>query len=508
MRRSEPGIATAVLTGLALLAGCQSSTSVSGKISGAVGVEISLVGPTGRTWVTGHDETFSFTDLPSGTYSLTPALSGFSFDPASRTVLVDGSPVSGQDFTAVGHPGVLDTVFGDGGTEVIEIAGADSNGAVGVAIQQDGRMVLVGTTYVQSTPLRSTLHVHRLLPDGRPDPAFGSGGGVAAGDGARFCSGTAVAVQPDGKILAAGGCNAFGEQGALLLVRFELDGGLDDGFGAGGIVLTPVGLGAAAAKAVAPLPDGAVLVSGYADGAGMPGSVVLARYDPGGRPDPSFGDAGTVVTPVGAWCTPESMALQDDGSIVVAGGAFFPDAGQRMFVARYTSGGTLDPRFGDAGISTAPAFPIGPYPSNLDTAYAIAVQSDGKPVAAGAGSLDGLSTTIALARWTREGGTDPTFGGVSPAAPGTANAFLGGLAHGIAVLPDGKILTGGTAVGRFALMRWNGDGTPDLSFGDGSTVLTMITGGDQIGALALQPDGKIVAVGASSIFFSVARYWP
>ncbi|HET6983152.1 MAG TPA: hypothetical protein VFI53_13485 [Myxococcaceae bacterium] len=498
--------------GLGLLAACQSSTSVSGKVSGAVGVEISLTGPTGGTSVTGRDGTFSFTGLPSGTYSLTPSLSGFSFEPASRTIGVDGSPVNGLDFTASGQSGVLDTVFGDGGTEVVEVAGAVGNGTAALALQPDGRMLLVGTTWVQSTPLRSTLYVHRLLPDGRTDPAFGANGGAAAGDGARFCSGTAVAVQTDGKVLAAGGCNSnsvpAGGQGALLLVRFEVDGGLDDRFGAGGIVLTPIGLGAAVAKAVALLPDGSVVVSGYAEGAGLLGSVAVARYDSQGKLDPSFGDAGTVVTLVGTSCTPESMALQNDGSVVVAGGAFFPDAGQRMFVARYTSRGMLDPEFGIAGISIAPTFPIAVYPSNLDTAYAVAVQGDGKPVAAGAGSLGGLSTTVALARWTDEGSMDPTFGGAPPAGPGTVSAYFGGLAHAIALPPDGKILTGGTVQGRFLLMRWNTDGTPDPSFGNGSPVLTMITGADQIFTLAVQPDGKIVAAGESSGRFSVARYWP
>ena len=74
------------------------------------------------------------------------------------------------------------------------------------------------------------------------------------------------------------------------------------------------------------------------------------------------------------------------------------------------------------------------YPSTLDTAHAVAVQQDGDLVAAGAGSLSSLSTTVALARWTPEGRMDATFGGVPPAAPGTVSAFsLGSLAHAIAL---------------------------------------------------------------------------
>jgi uncharacterized delta-60 repeat protein len=499
--RHRTGVQTAALVALGLLAGCGRS-SLSGIVSGARGATLFLTGPVNTEQIASADGTFSFGDLPSGQYSVSPVLDGYTFAPRSRSVELGGTPVSGQDFVGTGAPGVLDSVFGDGGTEVVEVPGGTPNGAAAVAVQQDGRILLVGSAYSQSTPLLSNLHVHRLLPNGQPDPAFGQGGGAAAGDGTRFCTGVAVAVQGDGKIVAAGGCNPIpaGQPGAFLVARFETDGGLDGRFGTGGVVLTPVEPGPAEARGVALLPGGALVVAGASGG----GHVALARYDADGRLDPSFGDGGTTVTAVGTWCTPEAMAMQEDGSVVVAGGAAFPDAGQRMFVARYTPGGMLDPGFGDAGISTAPAFPIGPYPSTLDTAYAIAVQTDGKVLAAGAGSLGGVSTVIALARWTPEGRMDPTFNGYAATQFG-----LDSLAHAIALLPDGRFFTGGVVSLRgYALTRWNADGTADSSFGDRGSVFTTITGGDSIHALALQHDGKIVAAGSSSIWLSVARYWP
>jgi uncharacterized delta-60 repeat protein len=504
--RHRTGVQSAALVALGLLAGCGRS-SVSGIVSGARGALIILIGPVNTEQIASDAGTFSFTDLPSGQYAVSPSLDGFTFAPRSRSVDLGGTPISGQDFVATGAPGVLDSVFGDGGTEVVEVPGGTPNGAAAVAVQQDGRIVLVGSAYTQSMPLLGKLHVLRLLPDGRPDPAFARGGGAAAGDGTRFCTGTAIAVQGDGKIVAAGGCNPIpaGQPGAFLVARFETDGGLDGQFGTGGVVLTPVEPGPAEARGVAVLPDGALVVAGASGGE----HVALARYDAEGRLDPSFGDGGTTVTAVGVWSTAEAMALQEDGSIVVAGGAAFPDAGQRMFVGRYTPGGMLDPGFGDAGISTAPAFPIGPYPSTVDSAYAIAVQTDGKVLAAGAGSLGGLNTVIALARWTPEGRLDPTFGGF-PAAAGTATQFsLDSLAHAIALLPDGRFFTGGVvSVSGYALTRWNADGTLDPSFGERGSVFTTITGGDSIHALALQHDGKILAAGSSSIWLSVARYWP
>ena len=509
--RHRTGVQSAGLVALGLLAGCGQSSSLSGTVSGARGATIAMTGPVAAQRVASADGTFSFTDLPSGPYSLSPSLAGYTFVPASRSIELAGTSVSGQDFVATGAPGLLDSVFGDGGTEVVDVPGGTDTGAAAVAVQQDGRILLVGTAYVQSASFFSNLHAHRLLPDGRPDPAFGAGGGAAAGDGTRFCTGTAVAVQADGKVVAAGGCNpeTFGQPGAFLVARFEADGGLDGRFGAGGIVLTPFESGPAEARGVALLPGGAVVVAGLSQGTNLDGHVALARYDTDGKLDPSFGDGGTTVTILGTGCTTEAMALQEDGSILVTGGVGLPDAGQRMFVARYTAAGSLDPGFGDDGFATAPAFPVEVYPSTVDSAYAVAAQKDGKILAAGAGSLGGLSVTLALARWTPDGRMDPSFGGRDRAAPGTVTAFgLGSLARAIALLPDGRFMIGGKGSYQFELSRWNADGTVDPSFGNQGSVFTTITGGDQLHALALQQDGKILAAGISSVWYSVARYWP
>ncbi|HUM11297.1 MAG TPA: hypothetical protein VLT82_10150 [Myxococcaceae bacterium] len=215
------------MTRLVVLAGCESS--VSGKVSGAVGVEVSLHGPSGKTQVTGRDGTFSFTGLPQGTYTVTPSYRGYSFQPSGRTVELNGSAVSGQDFTAVGHPGVLDTLLGDGGVATVTFPGASMLNAM--AVQADGRILLGGSSESAEPGHGSRLHVHRLLADGRSDPAFGSAGGVDVGLGALSCAADALAIQGDGKIVAAGGCNASGEKGTIFLARFEVDGGLDGRFG-------------------------------------------------------------------------------------------------------------------------------------------------------------------------------------------------------------------------------------------------------------------------------------
>ncbi len=155
--------------------------------------------------------------------------------------------------------------------------------------------------------------------------------------------------------------------------------------------------------------------------------------------------------------------------------------------------GTLDPTFNSSGklvVDFDPGF--------FDGARSVAVQDDGKILVAGI-----AESGFAVLRLNRNGELDTSFAGT-----GKLTISFGGRdgARDIVVLPDGKILVGGTSVGRvnpaadFAFARLNRDGSLDPTFGDGGKVKVDISGSeDYLYDIALQPDGKIVAVGWGSL---------
>ena len=140
----------------------------------------------------------------------------------------------------------------------------------------------------------------------------------------------------------------------------------------------------------------------------------------------------------------------------------------------------------------------------------MALQPDGKIVAAGDTWLNG-SPVFALARYNPTGSLDASFDG-----DGVATTPIGGFPDAVAVQPDGKIVAAGATYGstfRFALIRYNPDGSLDSSFDGDGTVTTAIDASSGSAALALQPDGKILAAGSSGdaghtdhVNFALARY--
>src|SRR5207244_11550792 len=162
-------------------------------------------------------------------------------------------------------------------------------------------------------------------------------------------------------------------------------------------------------------------------------------------------------------------------------------------VARYKTDGSLDGSFASGGVTT---LAIG----SVAVATSVALQSDGKIVEAGASSSGGTAT-FALARFAANGTVDPTFG-----PGGTVLTPIGqyAIAEHVAVQADGKILAAGGSSSSedsetFALARYTSDGSLDTGFGGGSTVTTSVgTGGGEANAVAVQADGKIVAAGYSS----------
>src|SRR5581483_4586869 len=186
-----------------------------------------------------------------------------------------------------------------------------------------------------------------------------------------------------------------------------------------------------------------------------------------GTLDTGFGSGG--IAPTQAGIRFFGAAVQSDGKTVATG-----SAGGTLIVARFTAGGQLDGSFGSGGIAHSPAIT-----GTLDTGSlgrSVAVQSDGKIVVAGkVTSADGTSTdAILVERFNSNGSIDGSFGsgGVVKAAT-TAQ----GDGYGVAIQSDGKIVAVGSAnaVGqggsapRVAVVRLNSNGSPDTTFRGGGT---------------------------------------
>jgi len=400
--------------------------------------------------------------------------------------------------------GDLDPTFGGDGMITTDL-GPEGDGANAIAIQPDGKIVVAG-----EASFGAEFGLARYNSNGTLDVTFGEDGRVTSDLSPSFGA-YAVAIQADGKIVSASGGRRF------VLVRYDSDGTLDLTFGSGGVARTNFTPKADVVYAVAIQADGAIVAAGVSGVLGMfrgDPKVAVARYMADGTLDATFGTDGRVTTNFTRTDDRAfAAAIQADGRIVVAGGA---SAYKDFALARYNPDGTRDSSFGGDGRVTTSFTPRG----HSEFATAIAVQGDGKIVAAGVPASD---VAFALARYNVDGTLDSMFGGNGRVTTDFLTrhdlAHTGGWARGVAIQDDGKIVAaGGSAVGlggdtEFALARYNADGTLDPTFGGDGRVTTEWTteDNDSAFAVAIQTDGKIVVAGTAAYFgpdatFALARY--
>lgn len=387
---------------------------------------------------------------------------------------------------AAAQAGKLDPTFGSGGIVTTDF-GNQSNSNVATAnavtVQPDGKILVCGG--VPSHTGFPAPAVARYNTNGSLDTTFGTGGIVATTslEDAPF---TAVTLQSDGKIVAtAGGFTAY-------LVRYTSSGVLDSTFGTSGIVTL--------SQINGPLASGVVVQS---DGKILVADRSLFRFLSNGQPDTSFGNGGTART---AGYPATGLALLPNGKILVTSSF----SGTSGFISQYDSNGALDTTFGIGGQLATPG-----------TAPGLVLLGTGDVLAAGSqtnNSIQGVSG-FAVSRYLAVGVTDSSFGtngGTVTAIPNFPNIATSGLA----VQPGGDIVTLGTASGSritaFGLARYTAAGQLDTTFGTNGTVVTLFgLASVSANGLAVQSDGKIIAVGSYThpvphgLFdtgFKVARY--
>jgi uncharacterized delta-60 repeat protein len=387
-------------------------------------------------------------------------------------------------------PSVLDASFGTGGKVTADFGGP-------VALQQDGKIVAAGRGLA------------RFNPNGTLDNTFGTGGKTTIDVPA-----STVAIQMDGKIVTAGTVvNPSTSIADFALARYNPNGTLDTSFGAGGKVTTDFSGVSANAYSIALQRDGKIVVAGVANIDGGE-DFALARYNPNGSPDLGFGTDGKVTTDFGlaeqgfSYTEWGSVAIQGDGKIVVAGRAYISSTGFDLALARYNPNGTLDTSFGTGGKVTTD------FGTNYDGAFSLALQQDGKIIVAG--QAVGRALDFLLVRYNTNGTLDNTFGTGGKVLTDFAGSDA---AFSVAIRSDGKIVAAGrsfvfsTGNYDFAVARYNSNGTLDTSFGTGGKVTTDFLGDDDNAfTVVVQPDGKAVVAGSAfdnstwTYVFAMARY--
>jgi uncharacterized delta-60 repeat protein len=375
------------------------------------------------------------------------------------------------------NPGALDTSFGSGGKKTINFGGTDA--ARAVLVQPNGRIVVAGG----GGPASSFCVVRLRAANGTLDPTFGSAGKRVIDFGTDDESVHGAALQPDGRIVLAGDSRL---QPAV--ARLKANGALDTSFATAGKRTFSWGaIGRVTAALVAP--NGKILLGGFSGPEG--GNIQVARLNANGKLDTTFGTGGIAGIDFGGDDFGEAMARQADGRILVAGRSSAAGA----VVARLRAGGTLDPDFGGGGRVTLPGG---------GSVSAILVQPDRRIVVAGNA---GGSAAMTVTRLKPDGSPDTTFDG-----DGTATIDFGSLADlaaGAALQPDGRIVVAGYAQGSedVAVARLNANGSPDAAFGAAGKV-TVDFGVATFGnAVALAPNRRIVVAGQKSGVdnFAVAR---
>jgi uncharacterized delta-60 repeat protein len=433
------------------------------------------------------DTSFSGDGKQTTDSGLNGGATGVALQADGKIVVVGGTLESDFAVARYNPNGSLDTSFSGDGRQTTDFGGRE--GARGVAVQADGKIVVAGTSSIGpgGGTHNGNFALARYNPNGTLDMSFsGDGKQTTIFDGDDQANG--VALQADGKIVAVGFGGAFGD---FVLARYNPNGSLDTSFSGDGKQKTDFanvdGAGAVAIQA-----DGKIVAVG-----GTGDDFALARYNTNGSLDTSFSGDGLQTTDFGGGAAANGVALQTDGKIVAVGGA------ANFALARYNTDGSLDTTFSGDGMETTDF-------TGSDTASGVALQADGKIVAVGALDTSFLGfAKMALARYNTDGSLDTSFSG-----DGKQTTSFPGVEHatGVAIQSDGKIVTvgftepinGNPEQNRFALARYNPDGSPDTSFSGDGKLTTPFGGGAGAHGVAIQADGKIVAVGEGWL----ARYNP
>lgn len=372
-----------------------------------------------------------------------------------RIVIVGSADdaVDSDDCTvAMLHPdGALDTGFGSGGRVRLDFDPTRENVCQGVAVQSDGRIVLVGYRELGVLNARSFM-VIRLLPDGTLDNSFSGDGYVSINFGLMFGSqddGTAVALQADGRIVVAGRAQQAPGDYTMAVARLNPDGSLDTSFNGFGRAWVDIPHGAPrldVAWDVAVQPDGRIVLAGESADS-EDARMLVARLTSAGLPDGTFNLLGyrQVDFFPGTHAYARGLALRSDGSIVLGG--YAGTSSQSTFAAAVVTGlGAMAADFGTDGRVLVDAQP---HVADSNGAFGIELDAGGGLVLAGPVISAGNAVDMGVIRLLPGGTPDPAFGQAGrriiafDLAPHPNDTDV---PYAMTLMPDGDIVLAGAVV--------------------------------------------------------------
>jgi uncharacterized delta-60 repeat protein len=314
--------------------------------------------------------------------------------PDGRVVLVGYLTVFQGEFFALARlnaDGSPDTSFGESGRVTTPFPGWGV--ATAAVLQPDGRIVAVGMANPVYGPMPAAA---RYTADGRLDPTFGTNGQVTLSLPYPFTV-QDVALQPDGKLVIAGQYGGYSPVADrdFGLVRLLPDGSPDPEFGTNGLVRSDF-RGVENGYSVTVLPDGRLVLGGTrAVNKWWITDFALARYLPDGTLDTSFGTDGLATADSGLIEVADQLVRLPNGNLLIAGYASDANTWSDFLLARFLPDGALDDSFGTAGFLRT-----GFFQKSADECHAAAIAGPDRILTAGTVKPAGyLGPDFGLARY-------------------------------------------------------------------------------------------------------------
>ena len=398
--------------------------------------------------------------------------------------------------SAFAAAGFLDPSFGANGVAIADLGG-DADSSSGIALQPDGKILLLGSAQGQAPVLM------RYNSNGSSDNTFGVSGKLALSFGRK------VAIQSDGKLIVAGSSN-----GGIAVARYNSNGtSLDNSFGTNGVTIISDsgGFSRYSVSDLALESNGRIVIVGTESNQGNFTNIVIARFNSNGTLYETDFSNGLLILdkinfPNNRYNNGDAVVVQADGKIVVSGRMMDDDANGQISLARLNPDSSLDTStFGTNGKGTVTAaVPHFDYHES-----SLTLQPDGKLVVVGTSSdTNDLLNDLVVARFNNNGALDATFGGT-----GIVVTDFGANEFGVDVhlQSDGRIAVVGrsstSGSDNLLIVRYNTNGSLDNTFGDNGKLIGGLGSGPSSGTgIEIQPDGRIVAAGSSNGNAFLARY--